>query len=416
MTHDHAAQRRFAVDVLEKLRAAGHTAYWAGGCVRDELLGLIPKDYDVATSARPEQVRDLFGKRRTLAVGAAFGVIVVVGPREAGTVEVATFRRDADYSDGRRPDAVVFTDAEEDARRRDFTMNALFYDPTRRQVIDYVGGRDDLERKLVRAVGDARLRFQEDKLRMLRGVRMASTFGFALDGDTRAAIEAAAHEILVVSPERIAQEVRGMFNKRGAATAVGLLLALGLARAILPEFHELSAEHQSLGLAVLELLDRHAVFDPAVVLAALLFQTPEAAATANAVLRRWRMSNDEREQVVWLVKNIAALEGAAEKKWSALQPLLAHEWGGHLVTLAEARAAATEQPLNDVKYCREKLGLPRGELDPPPLVTGDDLVRHGLKPGREFAGLLQAARSAQLDGEVRTAAEAIALVDRLRAG
>src|SRR5690606_10033339 len=211
-------------------------------------------------------------------------------------------------------------------------------------------------------------------------------------------------------------EVRGMFNKRGAATAVRLLLAVGLARAILPEFFELTAERQALGLAVLEELERRDLFHPAVVLAALLFQTSGAAATTNAVLRRWRMSNDEREQVVWLVKNIAALDGAAEKKWSAVQPLLAHDWGDHLVSLAEARAAATAQPSSDAKYCREKLGLPRGELDPPPLVTGDDLVRHGLKPGREFAGLLQAARSHQHDDEVRTPAEDIPLDIRPRAG
>ena len=137
-------QRRFALEVVELLRSAGYTAYWAGGCVRDELLGITPKDYDVATSARPEQVRELFGRRRTLAVGEAFGVIIVVGPREAGNVEVATFRRDAGYSDGRRPDAVVFTDAEEDARRRDFTMNALFYDPIVGNVIDFVEGRADI--------------------------------------------------------------------------------------------------------------------------------------------------------------------------------------------------------------------------------------------------------------------------------
>ncbi|MBN8626988.1 MAG: CCA tRNA nucleotidyltransferase, partial [Planctomycetes bacterium] len=235
MSAQDSAQRRFAVEIVERLRAAGHTAYWAGGCVRDEVLGLTPKDYDVATSARPEQVRELFGKRQTLAVGEAFGVIVVVGSRATGNVEVATFRRDAGYSDGRRPDAVEFTDAEEDARRRDFTMNALFYDPTTDKVIDFVDGLTDIERRLVRAVGDPVLRFQEDKLRMLRGVRMASTFAFDLDVATMQAIQAAAHEIGAVSPERIAQEVRAMFGRRGQHEAARLLMTSGLAAEILPE-------------------------------------------------------------------------------------------------------------------------------------------------------------------------------------
>src|SRR5688572_4921449 len=181
---DPVRQRAFALEIVEKLRAAGFEALWAGGCVRDELLGLTPKDYDVATSAMPDQIRDVFGRRRTLPIGAAFGVITVLGPRAAGQVEVATFRTDAAYSDGRRPDSVTFTDAEHDAQRRDFTINGLFYDPIEGKVVDFVGGQEDLKRGTIRAIGDPRLRIAEDKLRMLRAVRFAATFNFAIDPDT----------------------------------------------------------------------------------------------------------------------------------------------------------------------------------------------------------------------------------------
>src|SRR6476469_5731386 len=166
--HNPARQREFALEIAKTLRAAGFEALWAGGCVRDELLGLTPKDYDVATSAKPDQIRDLFGRRRTLPIGASFGVITVLGPRDAGQIEVATFRTDATYSDGRHPDSVSFTTAERDAQRRDFTTNGLFYDPVTNQVVDYIGGQEDLKRGIIRAIGDPRLRLAEDKLRMLR--------------------------------------------------------------------------------------------------------------------------------------------------------------------------------------------------------------------------------------------------------
>src|SRR3954463_2365869 len=156
--HDPARQRAFALEIAKKLRTAGFEALWAGGCVRDELLGLTPKDYDVATSAKPDQIRDLFGRRRTLPIGASFGVITVLGPRDAGQIEVATFRTDATYTDGRHPDSVTFTTAEHDAQRRDFTINGLFFDPVTEEIVDYVGGRDDLKLGVIRAIGDPRLR------------------------------------------------------------------------------------------------------------------------------------------------------------------------------------------------------------------------------------------------------------------
>src|SRR4051794_594855 len=181
-------QRAFALEIAKKLRAAGFEALWTGGCVRDELLGLTPKDYDVATSAKPDQIRDLFGRRRTLPIGASFGVITVLGPQGAGQIEVATFRTDAQYSDGRHPDSVTFTTAEHDAQRRDFTINGLFYDPISEKFDDSAGGQDDLKARITRAIGAPRLRLSEDKLRIPRPARFAPAFNFTIDPDTLTAI------------------------------------------------------------------------------------------------------------------------------------------------------------------------------------------------------------------------------------
>ena len=214
--------------------------------MRDQLLGRTPKDYDVATSATPEEIRALFGRRHTLAIGAAFGVVAVLGPKHTGMIEVTTFRRDAEYSDGRHPDAVIFSTPEEDAQRRDFTINGLFYDPLEERVIDYVDGLADLERRVVRAIGDPRARFAEDKLRMVRAVRFAAGFDFAVDAPTLAAIDEMAETISVVSPERIAQDCARCSSTR-PRTAVELLRRTRLLEVLLPELTALapSSEGQS---------------------------------------------------------------------------------------------------------------------------------------------------------------------------
>ena len=191
--------RQSALEVVQRLRAAGYEAVWAGGCVRDQLLGIEPKDYDIASSATPDEVRRLFGRRHTLPIGASFGVITLLGPWKAGQIEVATFRSEAGYSDGRHPDRIEFSTAEIDAQRRDFTINGLFYDPETDQVLDYVGGRDDLAAGIIRAIGDPDERIGEDKLRMLRAIRFAARFGFQLDEPTRTAISKRADELHMVS-------------------------------------------------------------------------------------------------------------------------------------------------------------------------------------------------------------------------
>ena len=218
--------RAFSVEVVEKLQSVGFEALWAGGCVRDQILGIQPQDYDVATNATPDQIRGLFGKNKTLAIGAAFGVITVLGPKTAGQVEVATFRKDGGYSDGRRPDSVEFTDAKEDALRRDFTINGMFIDPTTDQLIDYVNGEDDLSKRIIRAIGTPEDRIQEDKLRMLRAVRFAATYEFEIEPATMLAIQNAATDISVVSGERIGTEMRRMLAHPNRATAISLLWKL----------------------------------------------------------------------------------------------------------------------------------------------------------------------------------------------
>src|SRR5438477_3421554 len=226
-------EREFAVEVVRRLRAAGYQALWAGGCVRDELLGLVPKDYDVATDARPEDVRRLFP--RTVAVGMSFGVIEVLGPRARAStaplrVQVATFRSDVSYSDSRHPDAVVFSSAREDALRRDFTINGMFFDPLENRLIDYVGGQEDLKARVLRAIGDPATRIAEDKLRMLRAVRLAARFELAIDPGTWAAIRDMAEQITIVSAERIADELRKLLVDPQRSRGVNLLCESGLVK------------------------------------------------------------------------------------------------------------------------------------------------------------------------------------------
>jgi hypothetical protein len=435
-------QRRFAVEVVEELRAAGFTAYWAGGCVRDQHLGRPPWDYDVATDAKPDQIRGLFGRRRTLAIGAAFGVITVLGPSEAGQVEVTTFRRDAAYSDGRHPDGVTFSSPEEDARRRDFTINGMFYDPLADHTIDFVGGQEDLRAGIVRAIGDARERFSEDKLRMLRAIRFATLFGFELEAATEGAIREMAAEITVVSAERIAAEIEIMLVNANRARAVRLLAETGLLAAVgvppsgggapAPADRPAKAGTPTGGLALeptLALLER--LHDPtfALALAVLLhgveapdsrLLTPDSRppkggtpTIAAAIGRHWRLARKDSDRAGWLLAHWGALGAARQMPWSKLQRLLTSEGVVELLALHDALAAVGEIDPAEIHYCRERLALPPAELNPPPLVTGADLIALGIPRGKLYARLLEQLRDAQLDGLVTTKDDALALARRL---
>jgi poly(A) polymerase len=429
-------QRQFALDVLQALRAAGFEAYWAGGCVRDLLLGGAPKDYDVATNATPEEVRKLFGRRRTLAVGAAFGVIVVVGPRGAGQVEVTTFRHDGRYSDGRHPDSVTFGTAEEDVRRRDFTINGMLYDPVAEQVLDYVGGQDDLRAKVIRAIGDPRQRFDEDKLRMLRAVRFAARFGFRLDDATRAAIVDMADQVTIVSAERIAQEMRAILTHPGRAKGMELCRQTGLLRVILPEvlpLADLPSQTASGGslwehtLAVLQNLKEPSF---PLALSALLHEVGQATDVGQAscvpgrleacstICRRWRLSNEETERTTWLVRHHLDLRDALTMPWPRLQRMLISEGIDELLALHEADLSAAGERTSAVLFCRECLSTPASwELNPPPLITGADLIAHGVPKGKVYQYLLEQVRDAQLVRRAANREQALAIVDELlRAG
>ena len=405
-----ARQREFALEIAKKLRAAGFESLWAGGCVRDQLLGVTPKDYDVATNATPDQIRDLFGRRRTLAIGAAFGVVTVLGPRDAGQIDVATFRSDAAYTDGRHPDSVQFTTAEHDAERRDFTINGLFFDPIAEQVVDYVDGQADLKRGIVRAIGDPRLRIGEDKLRMLRAVRFAATLRFEIDRTTLAAIQEMACEIKTVSAERIGMEIRRMLLDANRARALELLHETNLLHQVLPECTSFPGDpREGWGTIVLSRLER--LHNPTLSLALATLMLYVDGADVHAVGRRLRFPNKEIERADWLLKNLHSVATAPAIPWPTLQRVLIHEGIEELIAL---HASTSLVEPDGVKFCRERLAWPAERLNSPPLVDGGDLIRHGLKPSPEFATLLEQIRDAQLNGLIQTREQALALCDRLR--
>lgn len=439
-------EREFALDVVRRIQGAGFRALWAGGCVRDELLNLTPKDYDVATDARPEQVQGLF--RKSLAIGASFGVIEVIGPKQDWgypSVEVATFRSDGAYTDGRRPDEIVFATAEEDAQRRDFTINGMFFDPIANAFHDYVGGQADLAAKRLRAIGDPLVRFGEDKLRLLRAVRIASRFGLTIDPATDAGIRAMASQIKVVSAERIADELRKILTHASRVQGMNRLLDLGLADAILPEIVPMRGLPQGLPhaptgdlwehtMAVLDALDSEVSFTLA--MGALLHdvgkprtvgRTPDrytfyshehvGARMAQVIAKRLKLSIAERDRIFWLVEKHQYLADAKLMRPSKLKTILIDPGIRELLALHRADAVASNRSVEHVEYCEFLLSLwTEDDLSPLPLLTGHDLTRHGYTPGPLFKTWLDAVREAQLDGEISTPDQAWLIVHRLAGG
>lgn len=410
---DAAAHLEFAEEVVRRLRDIGFQALWAGGCVRDILLGIEPSDYDVATDATPEQVMKRL-PYKSLAIGASFGVVRVRHPRRQGIeVEIATFRSDLAYVDGRRPTGVVYSSPEQDAARRDFTINGMFMDPIGRRVIDYVGGLDDLDARLLRAIGDPSARFDEDKLRLLRAVRFAARFELRIEPETLAAVKAMATEVVVVSPERIAQELRRMLVHPNRATAMRMAMDYGLLAAVLPPIARLKGALWDETLRAVGLLPEKPGFPLA--FAALLYGLDGR--TADEMARALKLSNVERERVAWLVARHRDLVDAPNLGDARLKRMLAEPGIDELLALHRAVALASSGDVRHVDFCEDyRRREPSGPIDPPPLLTGHDLVRHGLKPGVRFATLLEQVRDAQLDGRICTRDEALAWIDQTGAG
>lgn len=419
--------------VVSRLREQGHAAYWVGGCVRDLEMGREPHDYDVATGARPDEVAGLF--ERAVMVGAEYGVVMVpLGPHH---YEVATFRTEGSYLDGRHPSRVEFAGVEADVRRRDFTINGLLYDPAAEQTIDYVGGRDDIAARLIRTIGPPDGRFAEDRLRMLRAVRLAAELDFEIERQTFDAIRAQAAGISTVSAERIRDELLRLLGAPARARGVRLLERSALLEAVLPEvgamrgveqppeFHPegdvfthtvLALEHlrgPSPVLALAALL--HDVGKPPTMVRAdrIRFNNHDevGARMAEEICRRLRCSGDETERVTSLVRGHLRVKDLPKMREAKATRFLLREDADDHLELHRADCLASHGDLSVWEWARErKRALLSAGPPPPRLVTGDDLIALGYRPGPAFATILEAVEDAQLEGTVRTRDEALALV------
>ncbi len=410
-----------ARDVCARLHAAGHEAVLAGGCVRDRLLGVVPQDYDIATSARPEQVQQRFA--RSVPVGIDFGVVQVLC--EGIAFEVATFRCDGPYLDGRRPASVAFTGIKGDASRRDFTINALYYDTREERVIDLVNGQDDLRQGIVRTVGDPAERFAEDKLRLLRAVRFAARLGYTLDPHTAAAIRAQAGDVTTTSAERIRDELVKMLCEGAARAAFEWLDKLGLLREVLPEIDamhgcEQPPEYHPEGDVFVHTMImlghlRHAT--PTLALGVLLhdvgkprtavfkerWRFPEhdkvGAEMAVAICERLRFSREQTRRIAWLVAQHMRFAHLPDMGESKRKRFVREAGFDELVELCRIDCLSSHRDLRIVAWVLDYLReLPCDAARPAPLLTGHDLIAEGYAPGPHFAQILGALEDAQLEG------------------
>jgi poly(A) polymerase len=389
--------RQAAIDIVRRLQREGHQALLAGGCVRDMLLSRRPKDYDVATSARPEQVMDLFG--RTLKVGAKFGVVIVLSRHTQ--VEVATFRSEMGYQDGRHPDRVTFTDAAADAGRRDFTINGMFYDPLAEQVIDYVDGQADLAKRIVRTIGDPQARFGEDYLRMLRAIRFSTQLDFPIEPKTFTAVRRNAARITHISGERIAIELEATLVHPNRREGASMLLDSGLARAIFPELPRGPG-----GRAVEVLGGLRKRVDGALALAAFFSEC--SAETALAQCQVLKPSRNRTKHLGFLLKHRGQLldDGMS---LASLKKLLAkpYFWDLYELERATQKASGDKEALASLARLRRRVRKLRGvDVKPRPLLNGHDLIRLGAAGGPEVGQLGEEMYIAQLEGQLHTKKQA----------
>jgi poly(A) polymerase len=444
------AQREKAIAITKRLREEGYEAYLAGGCVRDYLLGKSPQDYDIATDARPETIEKIFPD--TMAVGTQFGVILVIVDGEP--FEVATFRHDGPYLDGRRPSHVRFGSLSEDILRRDFTINGMMYDPMAERVIDLVGGREDLKRCLIRAIGDPAERFQEDRLRMVRAVRFAASLGFTIEEDTFRAIQAQASTITHISWERIGEEVTRILTEGGARRGFELLDASRLLTVLLPEVEAMKGVEQSpdfhpegdvyahtlltLGYLTassdqtphISRLTPHAsetlaygcllhdVAKPVCVQregGRITFygHTEKGGEMAVEILRRLKRGRAVWERVSYLVRNHLRHTQAPKMRLSTLKRFLGEEGIHELLELTRFDALSSNGDLQYYDFCKRKIAeLSEAEIHPEPLLKGRDLIAMGFSPGPIFQNILRQVLEAQLEGEISTKEEAVEWVHK----
>jgi tRNA nucleotidyltransferase/poly(A) polymerase len=419
--------------IAQCLRSAGHVAYFAGGSVRDLVRGQVPKDIDIATDAKPEVVQKLFP--RTYAVGAHFGVIVVLEDRFQ--FEVATFRSDGVYLDGRRPVEVHFATAEEDAARRDFTINGMFFDPEKNEVIDYVGGKADLDRQLVRAIGDPAQRFAEDRLRMLRAVRFATVLGFEIDPATWNAIVANAVSIKEISAERIREELMKIFLSPNRGRGWDLLDASGLMKTILPELEEMKGceqppqfhpegdvfKHTRIMLGMLP-----PEVSPPLVLSVLFHdigKPPTAtvdedgrirfnghdrigAEMTERIMERLRFSRAEIDATVEAVRQHMVFKDVPNMRVAKLKRFMARPTFTDELELHRVDCASSHAMMDNYEFLlAKKEEFANEPIIPPPLVRGDDLISLGMKPGPKFGEILEAVETRQLEGALKDREEAL---------
>ncbi|MGA2409959.1 MAG: CCA tRNA nucleotidyltransferase [Candidatus Binataceae bacterium] len=422
--------------VIEQLRRAGFTGYLAGGCVRDRILGVAAKDYDIATDARPEELQRLF--EHTVAVGARFGVIMVI--LDGDQFEVATFRSDDVYIDGRRPSAIHFGTIEEDVQRRDFTIGGMYFDPVANRVIDLVGGLRDLRAGVIRAIGNPQERFREDHLRLLRAIRFAARFNFTIEPATWAAIQGEAASIANIAAERVGEEIVMIMTEGRAARGLDLLVDSGLAAAIMPEVLALKGCEQPANYhpegdvyrhtrLMLSMLSRGC--SETVAFGTLLHDiakprcravTPEGKTTYYGhteqgaemgadLMRRLRRSRFVQERVAYLVRYHLRLCMAPRMRPATLKRMLAEEGFGELLELARLDALGSNSYLGFYHFCRQaRAGMTMAEMRPPRILGGDDLIKIGFKPGPAFKRILAEIEDLHLDGALATRDDALRYV------
>lgn len=428
--------KQHAVQIVQTLQEHGYKAFLAGGCVRDMIMGKESFDYDIATDAMPHDVIRIFQK--TIPVGIQFGVVIVV--KEGHNFEVATFRTEDSYSDGRHPDRISFSTPENDVKRRDFTINGLLYDPVKDEILDYVGGRKDIEAGIVRTIGDPIERFTEDKLRMIRAARFACRFHFSIHKDTQQAIMQLAPQIHMVSAERIREELEKIITGPNPHIGIKLLEELHLLQEILPEvsntrgvqqpenfhpegdvfIHTLLAlskmENPSWTLAMGVLLHDIGKAVTFTVTDRIRFNLHEkvGADMATEICDRLKTSTDDKERIRWLVLKHLCFKDAQKMRLNKLKRLFAEEGYPELAELCRADALASSGDLSDYDYCQEMFQkLSREEVKPEPLITGHDLIAMGLKPGPLFKEILTKIEDEQLDGNLTTKETAIERVKEL---